>query len=204
MIIVRYADDFVMGFQHKDDAKRFLAALAERLRKFHLELHPDKTRLLEFGRFASENRQQRGQGKPETFDFLGFTHYCGRTRKGWFAVIRKTSAKRRRAKLAALKEELRRRLHASIGEVGAWLGSVVRGHTQYFGVPRNSAALASFRFAVVELWHKTLCRRSQRATVTWERMQRIADRWIPKPCIVHPYPSQRLRLVMTRGRSPVR
>ncbi len=204
VIIVRYADDFVLGYQHKDDAERFLAALAERLRKFHLELHPDKTRLLEFGRFASENRQQGGQGKPETFDFLGFTHYCGKTRKGWFAVIRKTSAKRRRAKLAALKGDFRKRLHASIGEVGAWLGSVVRGHNQYFGVPRNSTALASFRFAVVGLWHKTLCRRSQRATVTWERMQRIADRWIPKPCIVHPYPSQRLRLVMTRGRSPVR
>ena len=204
VIIVRYADDIVMGFQHKDDAQRFQAALAERFRRFHLELHPDKTRLLEFGRFASENRRQRGQGKPQTFEFLGFTHYCDKTRKGWFTVGRKTSAKRRRAKLRALKESLRRRLHASIGEVGTWLGSVVRGHNQYYGVPRNSAALAAFRFAVVGLWHKTLCRRSQRATVTWDRMQCIADRWIPPPRIVHPYPNQRLRLVMTQGRSPVR
>ena len=204
VIIVRYADDFVVGFQHKEDAERFQAALAERLRRFHLELHPDKTRLLEFGRFASENRKRRGQGKPETFDFLGFTHYCDKTRKGWFTVGRKTSAKRRRAKLAALKEALRRRLHTSIGEVGVWLGSVVRGHNQYFGVPRNYAALASFRFAVVGLWHKTLCRRSQRAIVTWDRMQCIADRWLPLPRVVHPYPHERLRLVMTRGRSPVR
>jgi len=204
VIIVRYADDFVLGFQHKDDAERFLVALTERLRRFHLELHPDKTRLLEFGRFASENRQRREQSKPETFDFLGFTHYCDRTRNGWFTVGRQTSAKRRRAKLAALKGELRRRLHDSIGEVGAWLGSVVRGHNQYFGVPRNSAAMASFRFTVVKLWHKTLCRRSQRATVTWDRMRQIADRWIPLPRVVHPYPYQRLRLVMTRGRSPVR
>ncbi len=186
VIIVRYADDFVLGFQHKDDAERFLVALTERLRRFHLALHPDKTRLLEFGRFASENRQRRGQGKPETFDFLGFTHYCDRTRNGWFTVGRQTSAKRRRAKLAALKEELRRRLHDSIGEVGGWLGSVVRGHNQYFGVPRNTAAMASFRFTVVKLWHKALCRRSQRATVTWDRMRQIADRWIPPPRIAHP------------------
>ena len=195
VIIVRYADDFVLGFQHKGDADRFLVALTERLRRFHLALHPDKTRLLEFGRFASENRQRRGQGKPETFDFLGFTHYCDRTRNGWFTVGRQTSAKRRRAKLAALKEVLHRRLHDSIGEVGAWLGSVVRGHNQYFGVPRNAAAMASFRFTVVKLWHKTLCRRSQRATVTWDRMRQIADRWLPPPRIVHPYPAQRLRLV---------
>ena len=197
VIVVRYADDFVLGFQHKDDAERFLVALTERLRRYHLELHPDKTRLLEFGRFASANREQRGQGKPETFDFLGFTHYCDRTRNGWFTVGRQTSAKRRRAKLAALKEALRRRLHDSTGEVGAWLGSVVRGHNQYFGVPRNAAALASFRFAVVGLWHKMLCRRSQKATVTWDRMQRIADRWLPLRCVVHPYPNQRLRLGTT-------
>ena len=142
------------------------------------------------------------EGEPQTFDFLGFTHYCDRTRKGWFTVGRKTSAKRRRAKLRALKEVLRRRMHASIGEVGAWLGG--SWTQQYFCVPRNSAALASFRFALVRLWHKTLCRRSQRATVTWDRIQCIADRRIPIPCIVHPYPQQRLRLVTTQGRSPVR
>ena len=176
----------------------------ERFCPSDLERHTAKTLRVEFGRFAAENRKRRGTGKPETFEFLGFTQYCDKTRKGWFTVGRKTSAKRRRAKLASLKENLRRRLHASIGEVGAWLGSVVRGHNQYFGVPRNSSALASFRFAVVGLWHKTLCRRSQRATVTWDRMQCIADRWIPWPRIVHPYPQQRLRLVTTRGRSPVR
>lgn len=197
VIVVRYADDIVMGFEHKNDANRFLVALTERFRKFHLTLHPDKTRLIEFGRFASENRKQGGYGKPETFDFLGFTHYCGKTRVGRFTVVRRTSARRRRAKLKALKEELRRRMHVPIGQVGAWLGSVVRGHFQYFGVPQNIEALASFRFVVVGMWHKTLCRRSQRAYVTLDRMQCIADRWIPKPRIVHPYPNERLRIVMT-------
>jgi len=204
VIVVRYADDIVMGFEHRDDAERFQAELADRFRKFHLTLHPDKTRLIEFGRFASANRKKGGHGKPETFDFLGFTHCCGKTRAGWFTVVRRTSAQRRRAKLKALKEELRRRMHVPIGQVGAWLGSVVRGHFQYFGVPRNIEALASFRFVAIGMWHKTLCRRSQRAYVTLDRMQRIADRWIPKPRIVHPYPNERLWIVMTRGRSPVR
>jgi group II intron reverse transcriptase/maturase len=204
VIIVRYADDFVMGFQYKEDAEQCQAALAERFRRFHLTLHPDKTRLLEFGRFALANRKRRSERKPETFEFLGFTHCCGKTRKGFFTVLRRTSAKRRRAKLKTLKQDLRHRMHSRIGEVGAWLGSVVRGHYQYFGVPRNSAALASFRFAVVGLWHKTLRRRSQRTTMTRARMTRIADLWIPQPRIVHPYPNQRLRLVKTRGRSPVR
>ncbi len=204
VIVVRYADDFVMGFQHKSDADRFLAALKERFQRFHLELHPEKTRLLEFGRFASENRKRRGLRKPETFDFLGFTHYCGQTQKGWFAVVRKTSRQRRRAKLNALKPALRKRMQLRIGEVGAWLRKIVRGHYQYYGVPQNFPALASFRFELVKMWHKTLCRRSQRAYVPMERMKRIADIWIPQPRICHPYPSERLRLVTTRGRSPVR
>ena len=204
VIIVRYADDIVMGFQHKSDAEQFRASLTDRFRRFHLELHPDKTRLIEFGRFASANRKKRGQGKPETFDFLGFTHYCGRSRKGWFMVGRKTALIHRRAKLKAIKVALRKRMHGRVGEVGAWLGRVVQGHDQYFGVPGNSSAMSSYRFAIVGMWHKTLCRRSQRAYVPLERMKRIAELWIPEPRIVHPYPQQRLNLVMTRGRSPVR
>jgi group II intron reverse transcriptase/maturase len=204
VIIVRYADDFVMGFEHKHEAERFVADLRERLAKFGLELHPDKTRLIEFGRDADRNRRDRGDGKPETFNFLGFTHICSVTRRGWFTVRRQTDARRRRAKLRELKEQLRRRMHESIGDVGRWLRRVVQGHFAYYAVPLNSKALAQFRFALVGLWHKTLCRRSQRASVPVERMKRIADRWLPKPRIIHPYPSQRLRLVTTRGRSPVR
>lgn len=204
VIIVRYADDFVVGFQYEADAKGFREALADRLRRFHLELHPDKTRLIEFGRFASENRKRRGDGKPLTFDFLGFTHCCGKTRNGRFAVLRKTSATRQRAKLKALKGELRRRMHFPVGEVGAWLGSVIRGYYQYFGVPRNIHSLYRFRFTIAGMWHRTLRRRSQRTSVTLDRMKRLAEQWLPKPRIVHPYPNERLRLVMTRGRSPVR
>lgn len=205
VIIVRYVDDFVLGFQHRDDAEGFLAALKARLERFHLELHPDKTRLIEFGRYATERRQRRGEGKPETFDFLGFTHYCGKTRADKFKVGRKTQRKKTVAKLASLKAEIRRRMHASVPATGAWLARVLDGHYRYYGVPGNSAAMAFFRDQVTFLWRLTLRRRSQKGRLTWERMARLARRWLPQPTIRHPYPDQRLRLgVITQGRSPVR
>ena len=149
MVVVRYADDLVLGFQYQSDAERFGKELSERVRKFHLELHPEKTRLLEFGRFAAENRKRRGQGKPETFNFLGFTHICGKTRRdGRFTVLRQTTRKRLLAKLSEVKTELRRRMHDPIPEVGKWLRSVVEGHLRYYGVPTNDRALHLFRFQV--------------------------------------------------------
>jgi group II intron reverse transcriptase/maturase len=203
VIMVRFADDFVVGFQHRTDAERFLQELAERFRKYKLELHADKTRLLEFGRFAAQRRRERGEGKPQTFNFLGFTHICSKDRRGRFVVLRQTIRKRMRAKLKAIKEALRRRMHRPIAEVGRWLRTVVSGYYRYFGVPRNYPALAVFRYEVVRLWYRTLRRRSQKDSLTWKRMATLARRWVPTPRIVHPYPDQRL-LVMTRGRSPVR
>jgi group II intron reverse transcriptase/maturase len=203
VVVVRYADDIIVGFQRKADAERFQVELRERFRRFHLELHPDKTRLLEFGRYAAENHQRRGQGKPETFDFLGFTHMCSRTRKGRFAVRRKTVRKKMLAKLASIKEELKRRMHQAIHEVGAWLRSVLQGHYNYYAVPRNTEALSAFRYRIVLMWKQTLSRRSQKGRVNWKRMTRYAKRWLPTPRVLHLYPSQRLR-VTTRGRSPVR
>jgi hypothetical protein len=197
------ADDFVVGFQHRHEAERFLAELRERFAKFGLELHSDKTRLIEFGRFAAENRERRGQGKPETFDFLGFTHACGRARNGGFQVVRLTMKKRFRAKLRALKAELRYRLHHPIPDVGKWLEKVVSGYFRYHAVPGNARTLWAFRFQVGRLWFRTLKRRSQRTRLNWTRMTRLIDRWLPRPRILHPYPEQRLR-VTTRGRSPVR
>ena len=192
MIIVRYADDFVVGFEHESDANRFLEELRERFRRFNLDLHAEKTRIIEFGRNASEARRKRGQGKPGTFNFLGFTHACDKTRWGRFIVLRKTMAKRMRAKLRQLKEELRRRLHDPVGEVGRWLRSVVSGHLRYYGVPRNFRSLARFCFQVRRLWHWTLNRRSQTARTTESQMNAIVARWLPKPRIYHPYPSERL------------
>ena len=203
VIIVRYADDFVVGFQHRNDAVRFLSELRERLLSYKLELHPDKTRLLEFGRFADENRRKRGEGKPETFDFLGFTHISGKTRNGRFSVKRRTIRKRMAAKLLAIKEELRRRRHRPVKETGQWLRTVLQGHFRYYGVPTNIRSLAAMRRAVAWLWRRALRRRSQRTRMTWERFYRIADRWLPQPRIYHPWPSERLR-VTTQGRSPVR
>jgi len=203
VMVVRYADDFVVGFQYREEAEQFMVELRERLAKFGLELHPGKTRLIEFGRYAASNRQQRGEGKPDTFDFLGFTHACGRTRKGYFQVVRLTIKKRFRAKLKALKAELRYRLHHSIPEVGKWLKKVMNGYYQYHAVPGNSRILWAFRYHVGRLWFRALKRRSQRSTLTWERMERIIDRWLPTPRILHLYPEQRLR-VITQGRSPVR
>lgn len=203
VIVVRYADDFIVGFEHREDAERFLTALRERLGQFGLELHPEKTRLLEFGRFAADRRRRRGEGKPETFEFLGFTHVCGERRNGRFTVKRQTSRARRQRKLLALKVELRRRLHEPVPKVGKWLGAVLRGHYAYFGVPHNYRALKRMRFAVIGLWHRALRRRSQRSGLTWVVMQRLASKWLPLPCICQPYPSERLAR-RTRGRSPVR
>jgi group II intron reverse transcriptase/maturase len=194
VIVVRYADDFVVGFQHRAEAERFLSELRERLAKFNLELHPTKTRLIEFGRFAAENRQRRGEGKPETFDFLGFTHACGQTRAGDFQVIRLTVKKRLRAKLKALKDELRQKLHQPIPAVGEWLGKVLNGYYRYYAVPGNARTLWAFRFQVGRLWFRTLRRRSQRHRLKWSRMIRLIDRWLPRPRILHAYPEQRLRV----------
>jgi group II intron reverse transcriptase/maturase len=203
MCVVRYADDFVVGFEHREDAERFWAELKERFQKFDLELHEGKTRLIEFGRHARTNRQRYGQGKPETFDFLGFTHICGTTRKGRFCVLRRTSRKRLRAKLASLKQALRQRMHLPIPVVGRWLGCVVAGFNQYHGVPRNRGSLSAFRHALIGLWMRTLRRRSHRHRLTWHRFYRLVDDYIPVPRILHPYPHTRLRQRL-QGRSPVR
>jgi len=194
VIVVRFADDIVLGFERRDEAERFLEELGERFRKFNLKLHPAKTRLLEFGRYAAERRHRRGQGKPETFDFLGLTHICGRDRGGRFVVLRKTRRRRVRAKLRELKVELRRRLHLSIPDVGRWLASVLRGHYRYYGVPRNYRALATMRYRVIWLWYRALRRRSQRHKMTWERIRRLEMKWLPQPRIYHPHPQQRLRV----------
>ena len=203
VIIVRFADDFIVGFQHEQDARRFLAVLRPRLAKFGLELHPDKTRLIEFGRFAAQNRAARGQGKPETFDFLGFTHICGKSRSGRFQLKRITIARRMRAKLAEVKAQLRRRMHDSVPEQGRWLAAVVRGHMQYYAVPGNVHAVAAFRAQVTRHWLKTLRRRSQKNRTTWQRMRRIETRWLPRARVMHPYPNVRFD-ARTQGRSPVR
>jgi group II intron reverse transcriptase/maturase len=192
MIVVRYADDFVVGFQHRRDAERFLPELGGRLEKFGLALHLEKTRLIEFGRFAAENRQKRGAGKPETFTFLGFTHICGRKRRnGGFIVKRKTAAKRLRAKLHEVTQALLRRRHEPIAKLGAWLRSVVQGYFNYHGVPGNTGSLESFRTATVKSWRKALRRRSQRHRLPWERFGRLVDRWIPRAQVLHPYPNER-------------
>lgn len=196
MIVVRFADDIVVGMQERMDAERFWHEVSERLAQFGLELHPDKTRLIEFGRFAAERRQRRGLGKPETFNFLGFTHIGGKTRsKGWFTVRRQTMRIRLQAKLHEVKAELRRRMHEPIREQGAWLRSVVGGHIRYYGVPTNIRALSSFRFEVARLWLRTLRRRSQRHRLTWERMRQHIERWLPRAHICHPYPSLRVGVI---------
>jgi RNA-directed DNA polymerase len=192
VIVVRYADDAVLGFQHRADAEQFLRDWKERLGRFGLELHPDKMRLIEFGRYAVANRKERGEGKPETFNFLGFTHICGQTWKtGKFLVLRKTIHKRLSAKLRALKEELRRRKHLSVAELGKWLRSVVQGYFNYHGVPGNLASLRSFRLQVIRRWMRALRRRSQKSRMTWPRLVALAERWLPKPSILHPYPNLR-------------
>jgi group II intron reverse transcriptase/maturase len=191
MIIVRYADDIIVGFQHEADARRFWDAMRERLGEFALALHPDKTRLIEFGRFAAADREKRGVGKPETFNFLGFTFICGKSLTGKFLILRKSRRDRVQAKLREIKEALRRRMHQSIPEQGKWLGQVVRGFFNYHAVPTNSRALAAFRYHVSDLWRRTLRQRSQKDDTTWARMSRLANDWLPKPAILHPWPSVR-------------
>jgi RNA-directed DNA polymerase len=194
VIIVRYADDFVVGFEQRTEAERFQGELAERLKKFNLELASEKTRLIEFGRLAVDNRRFRGEGKPETFNFLGFTHFCGMTSKGKFVVKRQTMRKRVRAKLKAVKIEMYRRMHTPIPEQGKWLASVLRGYYQYYGVPFNSRALSSFHYHIQCQWQRVLGRRSQIGKVSWERISRISHKWLPLPHICHPYPGQRLHV----------
>jgi len=195
VIVVRYADDFVVGFQHKSEAERFLAELRERFRKFCLKLHPDKTRLLEFGPFADENRRRSGRSKPETFNFLGFTHICGKKRNGRFTVLRQTMRKRLQAKLNEVKAELRHRWHDPIPDVGQWLRSVVSGHIRYYGVPTNGRAMSVFRYRVGWLWQRALSRRSQNGYVPWKRMRRLIETWLPPARVCHPYPLRRMGVI---------
>ena len=191
MIITRYADDLVIGFERRADAHRFLDMMRKRFEEFALSLHPEKTRLIEFGRYAVHNREQRGLGKPETFNFLGFTLICGRTRRGVFQLKRKTRRDRIRVKLSEISEELRWRRHHSIPQQGQWLQQVVRGFFAYHAVPTNMPALVVFRYRVTELWQRALKQRSQRDKTTWQRARKIADDWLPKPKILHPWPSDR-------------
>jgi hypothetical protein len=187
---------FLVGFQSKTKAEAFLVALRERLTRFGLELHPDKTRLIEFGPFADHNRRGRGQGKPETFNFLGFTHIRSRKRSnGRFTVLRQTQRSRLQGKPAEVKAELKRRMHDPVPELGQWLGSVLRGHVQYYGVPMNATALNLFRFQVARLWYRTLCRRSQKGRVLWQRMKRLIERYLPPARICHPYPLRRMGVI---------
>jgi len=198
MIIVRYADDFIIGFQHESDARRFLDEMRERLGRFALSLHPEKTRLIEFGRFAAERRKRRGLGKPETFNFLGFTFICGKTRQGKFQIKRKTRRDRMRAKLKMIKEEMWRRMHQPIPVQVKWLWYVVRGYFNYHAVPTNLRALAVFRHHVIDLWRRTLRRRGQKDRTSWARMTTLADAWLPKPNILHPWPSVRFAVTHPR------
>jgi RNA-directed DNA polymerase len=191
MIIVRYADDIVVGFEREMDARRFLDAMRERFEKFSLSLHPDKTRLIEFGRFAAANRKRSGLGKPETFNFLGFIFICGKSRRGKFLVKRKTRRDRMRVKLQAIKQELRQRMHQPIPVQGKWLGQVVKGYFNFHAVPTNSRALGVFRHRVTMLWRRVLQHRSHKAEMTWERMRKLANDWLPRPRILHPWPSER-------------
>ena len=203
VVIVRYADDYIVGFEHQSDAKRFLVDLRGRLAKFALELASEKTRLIQFGRFAAQQRQQRGLGKPESFDFLGFKHLCSKTKNGRFMLKRITIAKRMQAKLREVKEELKRRRHHPLPEQGQWLASVVRGHYAYYAVPGNSDAIIAFHKQVTRHWYRALRRRSQRSRLNWTRASRIAARCLPPPRRVHPFPNERFD-ARTRGRSPVR
>jgi RNA-directed DNA polymerase len=203
VVVVRFADDFVVGFQHRAEAERFLAELRERFARFGLTLHPDKTRLIEFGRFADPNRRARGDGKPETFNFLGFTHSCAKTRKGRFTVLRQTVRTRWQAKLRAVKTELRQRLHQPVPEQGAYLRAVILGHNRYYGVPLNGPALSAFREAMAQLWWRVLRRRSQGNHLTWRRLGAYVARWLPTPRICHPYPRVRFA-VTTQGKSRMR
>jgi RNA-directed DNA polymerase len=204
VVITRFADDFVVGFEHREDAERFWADLRDRLAKFGLELNAEKTRLIEFGRHAARDRKARRLGKPETFQFLGFTHVCAKARKsGRFKLRRITDSKRMRAKLLAVKSELWKRMHHPVPEQGRWLARVLSGHYHYYAVPDNIEALSAFRYQIIRHWFKSLRRRSQKHRLAWRRMDRLADQWLPLPRILHPWPEQRFAAI-TQGRSPVR
>jgi group II intron reverse transcriptase/maturase len=198
MIIVRYADDIVVGFEHEHDARRFWDTMRERFKEFALTLQPDKTRLIEFGRHAAVNRETHGLGKPETFNFLGFTFICGKSRRGRFLLKRKTRRDRMQAKLLEIKVEMRRRMHQPIPEQGKWLRQVVTGYFAYHAVPTNSRALQAFRVHVTDLWRRSLRRRSQRDRKTWERITKLANDWLPKPRVLHPWPNQRFAVKYPR------
>jgi hypothetical protein len=189
--VIRYADDTIRGFQYQTDADRFLENLRERLAKFGLELHPDKTRRIEFGRFAEKNRKRRGEGKPETFDFLGFQHISGKNRLGRFTVRRTTIRKRMRAKLRELKQQLRTHMHDPVPQTGGWLKLVVQGYLNYYAVPGNLESLAVFRDRLLGLWWRTLRRRSQQRHLPWIRMLALGRRWLPQPRVLHLYPAVR-------------
>ena len=209
MIMVRYADDIVVGFEHEADARRFWDAMRERLQEFSLSLHPEKTRLIEFGRRVTADRARRGLGKPETFNFLGFTFICGKSRRGKFLLMRKTRRDRMQVKLKEIKEEMRRRRHRPIPEQGNWLGQVVSGFFNYHAVPTNHRSLRAFRDHVVNLWRRSLRRRSQRDKTRWDRIKKLADDWLPKPRILHPWPRERFAVKHPRwepyaGIPPVR
>ncbi len=217
VIMVRYADDIVVGFEHQADAERFLAEMRERLAVFALTLHGEKTRLIRFGRFAAQNRKERGEGKPETFNFLGFTHICGRSRRGGFQLKRKTRRDRMQARLLAIREGLRRRMHTTLEQQGDWLRQVMGGFPgsspgacfAYHAVPTNADALAAFREHVIRLWRRTLRRRSQKDRTSWERITMLAERWLPRPRITHPWPGKRFAVKHPRwepyaGNPPVR
>jgi RNA-directed DNA polymerase len=198
MIVVRYADDIIVGFERETDAQHFRDAMCARLQEFSLSLHPEKTRLFEFGRHAAARRARCGLGKPETFDFLGFTFVCGKSRRGRFLVERKTRRDRMRAKLREIKEEMRRRRHQPIPEQGKWLRQVVAGFFAYHAVPTNGRSLGAFRYHVTNLWRRTLRRRSQKDRTTWARVTKLADDWLPRPRILHPWPSQRFAVKHSR------
>jgi RNA-directed DNA polymerase len=198
MMIVRYADDIVVGFAHEVDARRFWDAMRKRFEEFALSLHPEKTRMIEFGRQAADRCDRCGLGKPETFNFLGFTHICGRSRRGKFLLKRKSRRDRMRGKLKEIKEEMRRRMHQPIPEQGRWLAQVVRGYFAYHAVPTNSASIGAFRHHVVDLWRCSLSRRSQKGRITWQRIKQIADDWLPQPKILLPWPQQRFAVRHSR------
>jgi group II intron reverse transcriptase/maturase len=198
VIIVRYADDIVIGLEHEAEAKRFLADMRERMKQFALDLHPEKTRLIEFGRRAVADRERRGKGKPETFAFLGFTHICGKSRRGDFQLRRKTRRDRMRAKLAAIRQQLRWHLHASIPEQGSWLKHVMTGYFAYHAVPTNAPALSAFRYRVSQIWLRSLKQRSQRSAITWRLMAKLERQWLPMPRILHPWPSTRFAVKYPR------
>jgi group II intron reverse transcriptase/maturase len=207
VIIVRYADDAVLGFERREEAERFLEQLRERLRKFGLELHPEKTRLIEFGRYATERRKKRGEGKSETFNYLGFTHICGTSHKtGYFTVHRRTIGKRMAAKLKDIRAKLRQRMHVSPRETGKWLAQVVRGYFQYHAIPGNWARLKAFRYEVMRMWFQTLRRRSQRRRLSWERFREGLGSLIPAIQILQPYPNVRFdaKHPNIRGKNRVR